>query len=343
MTKNDEMNGCGNRTKLIWNRKRMGLDHKQFADKVGVNVITIRKLESDESAWDTLPDSILDKIMSLYASMASWQPERPDRVLQDINDVDEVVEEPQNLIEEEPLVTKTFGKCERLKQARKSMGLSQKQFADKVGLAQPTISKLERDETAWATLQDSTVDKIMSFYSNKASLKQEMDDKIIREFNEEKKESDKPNRCKMLTETIQKLGMSRAEFSVRVGINEKSIRRLEREEAAWDSVRQSTVDKLMDLFANAQTYEFKQIDKIHVAQQTRDELIVKQEPLLEEEITMAPLANINKESEIDVTLSNQDIKTLTLVEFAYEELTQAKTHDEFVDAIQMLRKIMNRY
>ena len=339
----DEMNGCGNCTKLRWNRKRMGLDHKQFADKVGVHVLTIRKLERDEKAWDTLPDSILDKIMSLYASMASWQPERPDRVIQDINEIIEVVEEPKNIVEEESVKVTPFSRCERLKQIRKSMGLSQKQFADEVGLTQPTISKLERDETAWGVLKDDTVDKIMSFYSSMTSLKPQRDDEIIRENNDEKIESDEPNRCKMLTETIQKLGMSRAEFSVRVGVNEKSIRRLEREEAAWDSVRQSTVDKLMDVCTNTQKYELKQIDKVYTEQQTRGELIAKQEPVIEEEITMAPLASINKEHEIDITLTKQDEKTLALVEFAYEELTQAKTHEDFAISIQMLRKIISRY
>lgn len=99
MTKTDEFNGCGNCTKLKWNRKRLGLTQKQLAEKVGVHVLTIGKLERDETAWATLQDTTVDKIMSFYSSMASWQPERPDKVLQEIN---EVIEEPQ--VEEEVIM-----------------------------------------------------------------------------------------------------------------------------------------------------------------------------------------------------------------------------------------------
>ncbi len=99
MTKTDEFNGCGNCTKLRWNRKRLGLTQKQLAEKVGVHVLTIGKLERDETAWATLQDTTVDKIMSFYSSMASWQPERPDKVLQEINDVSE---EPQ--VEEEVIM-----------------------------------------------------------------------------------------------------------------------------------------------------------------------------------------------------------------------------------------------
>ena len=100
MAKTEEMNGCGNSTKLKWNRRRLGLTQKEFADKVGVHVLTIGKLERDETAWATLKDSTVDKIMSFYSSMASWQPERADKVIQEIN---EVVGEPE--VEEEVIMT----------------------------------------------------------------------------------------------------------------------------------------------------------------------------------------------------------------------------------------------
>lgn len=105
--KTDEMNGCGNCTKLRWNRKRLGLTQKEFAEKVGLHVLTIRKLERDETAWATLKDSTVDKIASFYEGMASWQPERPDKVIQEINDVieepyggEEVIIEPAPVIEQ---------------------------------------------------------------------------------------------------------------------------------------------------------------------------------------------------------------------------------------------------
>lgn len=148
------------------------------------------------------------------------------------------------------------GNCTKLRWNRKRLGLTQKQFAKKVGLCEMTISKLERDETAWATLQDSTVDKIMSFYSSMSSWQPERADKVIREINK--------------------------------------------------TVKTSKVE----------------------------EEVIMDAPAVFAQVKAKP---------VERGLNKQDEKTLTLIEFAYEELTQAKTHEEFVDAIQMLRKIMNRY
>ena len=77
-----------NTVKLKWNRKRLGMTQKAFAEHVGLSVQTISRLELDETAWATLKTETVDKIQSLYDSMASWQPERPDKVLEAINSED---------------------------------------------------------------------------------------------------------------------------------------------------------------------------------------------------------------------------------------------------------------
>lgn len=59
-----------------------------------------------------------------------------------------------------------MGRCARLKFNRKKMCLSQKEFAEKVGLSVGTISRLELDETAWETIQDQTFDKINSIFES---------------------------------------------------------------------------------------------------------------------------------------------------------------------------------
>lgn len=53
-----------------------------------------------------------------------------------------------------------MGQCVKLKFGRKQLGLTQKAFAEKVGLTAMTIRKLETDETAWLTALPSTIDKI---------------------------------------------------------------------------------------------------------------------------------------------------------------------------------------
>lgn len=75
----------GNCVKLKWNRKRLGLTQKTFAEKVGVSVQTISRLEQDETAWLTIRPETEDKICSMFDSMTSWQPERADRVIRETN------------------------------------------------------------------------------------------------------------------------------------------------------------------------------------------------------------------------------------------------------------------
>lgn len=61
------------------------------------------------------------------------------------------------------------GECQKLKFNRRRLGLSQKEFADKVGLCQYTISKLEKNEDAWAVANAETIDKIYALYENMSS------------------------------------------------------------------------------------------------------------------------------------------------------------------------------
>lgn len=97
----------GNCTKLKWNRKRLKMTQKQFAELVGVSVGTIAKLETDETAWGVLRAETVDKISSHFESMASWQPERADKVIQEINDETKVKEEAEvsvpTVVESKPI------------------------------------------------------------------------------------------------------------------------------------------------------------------------------------------------------------------------------------------------
>lgn len=255
MVKTDEFNGCGNCTKLKWNRKRLGLTQKQFGDKVGLSVMTINKLEKDETAWSTLQDSIVDKIMSFYSSMASWQPERADKVVREINEsVKEPIEEPVEDVTD--VETNTMNKCEMLVSSRRKLGMSQTEFSVKSGVAEKTLRRLEKDESAWETVRESTIDKIMNFISGTSSYQPEKSHKVLRKTN-------------------------------------KTVK----------------------------------------ASKVKEEVIMKPEPVIEK---IQPVKIVDE-------LHNQDIKTLTLIEFAYEELTQAKTHTDFELAIKMIKKIADKY
>ena len=72
--------------KLKWNRRAKCMSQKEFADLAGVSIGTIQRLEKDETAWLTIRPETQDKIYAHYTSMYSWQPDRPDKVLREIND-----------------------------------------------------------------------------------------------------------------------------------------------------------------------------------------------------------------------------------------------------------------
>ena len=94
----------GNCVKLKWNRKRLGMTRKAFADHVGLSEETIRRLETDETVWATMRAETADKIYAAFEPMSSWQPERPDKVVQEINDdnIDDCVTEEE--VKPEPVV-----------------------------------------------------------------------------------------------------------------------------------------------------------------------------------------------------------------------------------------------
>ena len=96
----------GNCVKLKWNRRRLGMSQKAFADACGVSVGTIGRLETDETAWATIRAETEDRICAMFESMSSWQPERADKVLQDINNDTylEHSDKPEVVVEYKPVV-----------------------------------------------------------------------------------------------------------------------------------------------------------------------------------------------------------------------------------------------
>lgn len=94
---------AGNCAKLRFNRRRLGLTQKKFADLVGLNVMTISKLERDETAWLTVKSETVDKIMAQYDSMASWQPDK-EAVRREVLGLDEPEIKEVKILESEPEV-----------------------------------------------------------------------------------------------------------------------------------------------------------------------------------------------------------------------------------------------
>lgn len=141
-------------------------------------------------------------------------------------------------------------RCKRLRAARKNLGLTQREFAELIGLSNFTIFKLEKDETAWAVMQDTTVDKIEAFY---------------------------------------------------------------------------------DLYTTGEL--------------TNSKPICEEPKKLEEPTVIAmpePVVEVETKNVSD-DLTQLDEKTLTLIEFTYENLKEAKSHEEFVANISLLKRILAKY
>lgn len=155
-----------------------------------------------------------------------------------------------------------MGQCAKLKWNRKKLNMTQKQFAEAAGLDVGTINKLENDETAWLTVRRETEDKIYKMFEGNGSV-WDM----------------KPAEVK---ETI-------------------------------------TIDK---------TEEPKKMLISEVTQEMVDDMMAKKEK---------PVKKVHN------GLSEQDKKTLTLIEFAYEGLAEAVTHEEFVANLNMIKRIIKKY
>ena len=95
--------------------------------------------------------------------------------------------------------------CERFKEARKELGLSQTALAKKLGVSQCTISKLETDDRQWTHRSDLVTDAVQKFFEDISSGKYNKQPEVTPKKEEEpgsvilktrvivgKKEEDKP-------------------------------------------------------------------------------------------------------------------------------------------------------
>ena len=134
--------------------------------------------------------------------------------------------------------------------------------------------------------------------------------------------------CRMMEKRI-----SQKELSEAVGISERMINKLEHDEDLWKTMRSSNREKLNEYFKNTRGWEplevesgFFDPDKL-INKETVE--IVKEEPKIIEN-------EINQLTEIDA-------KALTLIEFAYEGLSESDSHTDFIANINMLKRILKKF
>ena len=136
------------------------------------------------------------------------------------------------------------------------------------------------------------------------------------------------NRCEILKSKRIEDGLSQVALSKKIGVAANTISYLETDETRWASMYAKTVDKIngyLDGTLNDVPVK-KPVKKVDV------------EPKQE-----TPIVVICESKKDNNVLTEDDKKTLTLIEFAYEGLNDSKTHDDFMAYIHMLKRILNKY
>lgn len=135
--------------KLKWNRRKLGMTQKELADKIGVCVSTISKLETDETAWATIHDSTEDAICDILYKFGSWQ-----------CDVKGIID--RHVSEKSPKELRR-----QLKEKRLSLGMSQNDLGKLFNLSDSSISKYELHDSVWENKDSLTVKNLMDFIDGK--------------------------------------------------------------------------------------------------------------------------------------------------------------------------------
>lgn len=126
--------------RLKWNRKKLGMSQQDLANKIGVSVSTISKLETDETAWATIRDTTEDAVSDVFRSLGSWQCDL-DSVLKDYDNKKDVNDK-KDCLEMNDI-------CNLIVKKRASLGISQKKLGTIIGIDGTTISKYESGEKLW--------------------------------------------------------------------------------------------------------------------------------------------------------------------------------------------------
>lgn len=174
--------------RLKWNRRKLGLTQKELADKIGIGVTTIYKLENDETAWSTIRDTTDDAISNMLSDLGSWQCDL------------EAVFDKHLKKDEEPEELNVSELRKRLKEKRLSLGMSQKDLGQLIGgMDNTTVSKYENHDSTWRSgTNNETVTKLIEFVHGEYTT--EIIKDILGVFKEESTLEPSVDECMILPE-----------------------------------------------------------------------------------------------------------------------------------------------
>lgn len=234
-----------------------------------------------------------------------------------------------------------MGRCERLKWNRRKLGMTQEELAKKVGVSQKTISNLETDETAWASMRDSTTDGIYNTLRDLASWQCD----IHSIFKDNAGEDDIRELRKKVREKRQGLGMSQKELGMMLGLDYTTICNYEKHDKAWKGKRSNVPHKLM-AFLNGEYDTAENVDEpieeesAIMETQVEDKMtdITKSTDGIGYTLTTTEAESI--ESEVDEILQTFN----SVVDILQDKLTEPKLHEiSRKTYISMIAGVCNGY
>lgn len=212
-----------------------------------------------------------------------------------------------------------MGRCERLKWNRRKLGMSQEELGKKVGVSANTISRLERDETAWANMKDSTTDGVYNTLRDLASWQCD----IHSIFKDNATEDDIRELRKKVRDKRQELGMSQKELGMMLGLNYTTIYNYEKHDKAWKGKRSTVPSKLME-FLNGEYDTVKNVEGP-----------VEEEPAIMETQIEEKVTDITESTDgIGYTLTTTETRTLETAPKESEEDEILRTFNSVVGILQ---------
>ena len=141
--------------------------------------------------------------------------------------------------------------------------------------------------------------------------------------------------CEKLKWNRQSMGLSRKALGDMIGLSDETIRKLETDESTWEVIRPDTFDKISEVLNGERTIPMKTEQTKPV--KTEEEYVKVEDP------ENAPAWALEAVQMYKDLLTEQDKKTMVLLEFAYEGFKESKTHSEFIANIKLLKRMLKDY
>lgn len=143
----------------------------------------------------------------------------------------------------------------------------------------------------------------------------------------------------MLKWTRHNEGLSQRQVAEAIGVSQKLISNLELDHNNWKGLNVETKKKLNEFFEGSKGWEPLNLEPITTDIQEDTEIEIEEQPEIEKPVVKHTVKIETK----DNGLTENDDKVLTLIEFAYEGLSESKTHDDFAANIMLMKRILKKY